>query len=71
MVGSSLAQPRYALLCVHPDGKEDLVSEHPDFASGWNMGTHTATVLDKGGAYSLYFNGVVSRSSSTSVAVAQ
>jgi hypothetical protein len=29
-------------------------SEHADFASGWQAGTHVVTSDDKGGAYSLY-----------------
>jgi hypothetical protein len=47
----------YVLYRVYPDGTEEPVSEHPDFGSGWQAGTHVVTVADKVGAYSLYERG--------------
>jgi hypothetical protein len=44
----------YVLYRVHPDSTEEPVSEHHDFRSGWQAGTHVVTVEDKEGAYSLY-----------------
>jgi hypothetical protein len=44
----------YSLYWVRPDGSEESVSEHADFAIGWQAGTHVVTSDDKGGAYSLY-----------------
>lgn len=44
----------YVLYRVHPDGTEELVSEHPDFVSGWQAGTRAVTVEDEENAYSLY-----------------
>jgi hypothetical protein len=44
----------YVLYRVHLDGMVEPVSEHPDFRSGWQAGTHVVTVEDKDGAYSLY-----------------
>lgn len=44
----------YSLHRVYPDGTEEPVSEHPDFASGWQAGTHVVTVEDTENAYSLY-----------------
>jgi hypothetical protein len=32
----------YVLYRVHPDGIEEPVSEHYDFRSGWQAGTHVA-----------------------------
>jgi hypothetical protein len=39
---------------VHPEGSEELMSGHRDFASGWQAGTHVVTVEDKENAYSLF-----------------
>jgi hypothetical protein len=39
---------------MHPDGREELVSEHPDFQSGWEAGTHAVTVKVKDNAYIPY-----------------
>jgi hypothetical protein len=47
----------YVLYQVSPDGMEKPVSEHPNFASGWEAGTHAVTVEDKENAYSLYARG--------------
>jgi hypothetical protein len=47
----------YVLYRVHPDGTEEMVSEHPDFRSGWQAGTRTVTMEDKENAYSLYDRG--------------
>jgi hypothetical protein len=44
----------FTLYRVNPDESRDLVSEHPDFGSGWSVGTHAVTVEDKENAYSLY-----------------
>ena len=44
----------YVLYRVRPNGTEELVSEHPDFKSGWQAGTHVVTVEDTENAYSLY-----------------
>jgi hypothetical protein len=33
---------------------KELVSEHPDFRSGWSAGTRAVTVEDTENAYSLY-----------------
>jgi hypothetical protein len=38
---------------VRPDGTEGPVSEHPDFASGWQAGTRAVTVEDQENAYYL------------------
>jgi hypothetical protein len=46
----------YFLYRVRPDGTEESVSEHPDFASGWQAGTHVVSVEDENG-YSLYNHG--------------
>ena len=42
----------YVLVRVHPDGAQDLVSEHPDFESGWAEGQRM-THEDSPGAYHL------------------
>jgi hypothetical protein len=42
---------------VRPYGTEELVSEHPDFESGWKAGVDAVTVEDKENAYSLYGRG--------------
>ncbi|MEJ7871876.1 MAG: hypothetical protein WKF67_06425 [Rubrobacteraceae bacterium] len=54
----SLAQPArdHVLVRVHADGREEPVSEHPDFGSGWQAGTH-AVHTDRENAYSLYRGG--------------
>ena len=43
----------HALYRVHPDGTEEPVSEHPDFADGWSAGT-AAVHADRDRAYALY-----------------
>jgi hypothetical protein len=50
----SLAQSRYVLYRVLHDGTQELVSEHPDFASGWDAGQRM-THDDTHNAYSLYY----------------
>ena len=50
----SLAQSCYVLYRVLHDGTQELVSKHPDFASGWSAGQHM-THEDTENAYSLYF----------------
>jgi hypothetical protein len=49
----------YVLYRAHPGGagQEEPVSEHPDFASGWQAGTRAVTVEDKENAYTLYERG--------------
>jgi hypothetical protein len=47
----------YVLFRVRPYGTEELVSEHPDFESGWKAGVDAVTVEDKENAYSLYGRG--------------
>jgi hypothetical protein len=44
----------FTLYRVNPGESRDLVSEHPDFGSGWRAGTHAVTVEDKANAYNLY-----------------
>jgi len=39
---------------VRPNDSEEFVSEHPDFESGWQAGTHIVTVEDQKDAYSHY-----------------
>ena len=46
----------YVLRRVHPDGREEPVSEHPSFEEGWSAG-QVAVHADKEGAYSLYRGG--------------
>lgn len=55
MSKSSVARPArdHVLVRVHADGREEPVSEHPDFGSGWQAGTH-AVHTDRENAYSLY-----------------
>jgi hypothetical protein len=43
----------YVLYRDYSDGTEEPVSEHHDFRSGWQAGTHVVTVEDREGAYSL------------------
>lgn len=43
----------HALYRVHPDATEEPVSEHPDFAEGWEAGT-AAVHADRDHAYALY-----------------
>ncbi len=43
----------YVLRRVHPDGTTEPVSEHPDFAEGWEAGT-SAVHADRDHAYALY-----------------
>ena len=47
----------YVLFRVRPYGTEELVSEHPDFESGWKAGVDAVTVEDNENAYSLYGRG--------------
>lgn len=44
----------FTLYRVNPDESMELVSEHPDFGSGWSAGTRAVTVEDTENAYSLY-----------------
>ncbi len=44
----------FTLYRVNSDESMELVSEHPDFGSGWSAGTHAVTMEDKDHAYSLY-----------------
>jgi hypothetical protein len=44
----------FTLYRVSPDGSTALVSEHPDFGSGWSAGTRVVTVEDRENAYALY-----------------
>jgi hypothetical protein len=50
----SLAQSRYLLYRVLHDGTQELVSEHPDFASGWDAGQRMTHEYVEN-AYSLYY----------------
>ena len=43
----------HALMRVYADGTTEPVSEHPDFADGWNAGT-AAVHADREHAYALY-----------------
>ncbi len=44
----------FTLYRVNPDQGMELVSEHPEFGSGWRAGTRAVTVEDRENAYSLY-----------------
>jgi hypothetical protein len=44
----------FTLFRVNPDESMELVSEHPDFRSGWTAGIHAVTVEDRENAYALY-----------------
>lgn len=44
---------RFTLNRVHENGSMEFVSDHPDFAEGWDAGT-TATHAEPESAFSLY-----------------